>query len=694
MSVPAPWRDHAAVSEEPRPEIVLAAHLPLLRIGVDSLPFAGGDLWRMPFETFDQLTVGAFADHQAAYDAVAPVFYRLVVRPALPNLLPVPAAQAQGRRLQLKVASGDTSVLAAVGLDVLNAFHREAVTPVWLALLLRRPDAALPRPDWSVSFAVVDEGYGFAHQGEVLRIAQVQGDADLDYLLTEGFATTAVDEADAAAVSAWAERLSARTSVDADLWPALDALAACNSPLLSSDDRAALATAALESLLLPEVRRGLARTLAQRTARLLAGPDAARQRQLEAAVRSLYDARSAVLHGEDRAQPGAASAPALGATLLATAVQALDAQVQATGMSAGALVARLDQAAPADAVPMPSLSPAPWQAPLQRRRTGQAGLIGTNLASEDGQWLLWAPLPGLHTRTPMTLDGTAAHRLLPLTGAELLSLEERDVRRDFPAQLYTVGEHLATLCLDLPEREAPSANAAFAALERRRDLAVTALRLAGFDAFCDPALAGPVLMFNSVRLRRPTVLRAAVWQLCVDEQAAVVLDRAADEPRVLPQLRRLLALAEAPHPSLDRALSLYRRGFDRRFTPPAACAALHFAALESLLGRFGAAGEADSLEALVSALLGPDSDHARWFAAEGRRSRHALAHGRWQKAPAATAAPMMTPLIAPLVTPLKAALQAALGAALPRAIDLWLADPSAEPSPGSRLVRALLGGAG
>ena len=42
-------------------------------------------------------------------------------------------------------------------------------------------------------------------------------------------------------------------------------------------------------------------------------------------------------------------------------------------------------------------------------------------------------LPGLHCSAPMTLDGTAHNMMLPLSGAELLSLEERDVRRDFPA---------------------------------------------------------------------------------------------------------------------------------------------------------------------------------------------------------------------------------------------------------------------
>lgn len=670
-------RDHAPVSDVRHPEIVLAAHLPLLRVDAESLPFAGGDLWRMPFEAFDQLTVGAFADHRAAYEAVAPVFYRLVVSPARSPLQPVPPGQPPGRRLQLKVASGDTSVPALAGLELLNVFHREAVTPAWLALLLHHPDAALPRPDWSVTFAVADEGFGFVHQGEVIRIAQLQGDADLDYLLTEGFATTTLDAADAPGVSAWTERLSAGTTLDADLWPALDALAACSSPLLSADDRGALATAALESLLLPDLRRGLARTLARRTAALLAGPDVARGRDLQAQVRALYDARSAVVHGEDRTPPAGTAGPDLGAPLLAAAVLALDAQAQATGIAVPALADRLDEATPATATTaasQPVQVPRPWQAPLQRRRTGQTGLVGTNLASQDGQWLLWAPLAGLHTREPMTLDGTAAHMLLPLTGAELLSLEDRDVRRDFPAQLYTTDEHLAALCFGLPEVEAPSANAAFAALERRRDLAVTALRLAGFHAFCDPALAGPVLMFNSVRLRRPTVLRATVWQLCVDEQAAVMLRRAADEPRVLPQMQRLLAFAQAPQPDLERTLSLYRRGFDRRFSTPAACAALHFAALESLLGRFGAPGESDSLEALVSTLLGAASEPARAFVAEGRRSRHALAHGRWQHA--------LPPALADT-------LAAALAAALPRAIDLWLADTASPVRPGARLVRSL-----
>lgn len=667
--------DDSGMNDTSHPEITLVAHLPLVRIDVESLPFAGGDLWRMPFDTFDRLTVGAFADHRAAYEAQSPVFYRLVVRPVLPNVVPVPDGQASGDRLQLKIASGDASVLTLAGLGLVDVFHRQAVTPAWRALLLGHPDAALPRPDWSITFAIADEGWGFVHGEKVLRIAAVQGDADLDYLITEGFETTPIDAAAAAAASTWAERLSERTTIDPALWPALEALCACTSPLLGAGDRSALATAALEALLLPEVRSGLARTLARRVAALMAGPEPGTRRALESQARALYEARSATLHGQTERDDAPADL-ALGPPLLAAAVQALDAGARSARVSVAALVERLDTADAATACSTAPAAPLPWKAPLQRQRTGMTALMATNLASEDGSWLMWAPLPGLHCSAPMTLDGTAHNMMLPLSGAELLSLEERDVRRDFPAQLYVVGEHLAALCLRLDESEAPEQSAAFEQLTSRRDLAVTALRLAGFHGFCDPALAGPVLMFNSVRLRRPTVLRAAVWQLCVDESRAVALDRAADEPRFVPHLKRLLAVARAPHPDLERALSLYRRGFDRRFTPAATCATLHFAALEALLGRFGPPGQADGLEALVTSLLGERDAQAQWFASQGRRTRNALAHGV-----AGDALPGELPGV----------LATVLGAAMPRAMDLWLADTASPVRPGPRLVRALLG---
>src|ERR1041384_1292862 len=69
-------------------ELVFLAHLPLLRIDSESLHFASGDLWRMPFANFLGLTGGAFENHQTEYEETAPVFYRVLLDLELPSLTP------------------------------------------------------------------------------------------------------------------------------------------------------------------------------------------------------------------------------------------------------------------------------------------------------------------------------------------------------------------------------------------------------------------------------------------------------------------------------------------------------------------------------------------------------------------------------------------------------------------------------
>jgi hypothetical protein len=398
--------------------------------------------------------------------------------------------------------------------------------------------------------------------------------------------------------------------------------------ILQPSGRAVLATAALESLLLPDVRNGQARPLAKRTAALL-NRDAKERAERESEVRALYEARSSTLHGETPAVPERVSADtARGPALLATVICALDALHTSLDVPIEQLLENLDREV--TTAPAPAFRPAATSSPqIQRARVSIVGLAATNLSSPEGSWLLWAPIAGLHCKEPMTLDGSDARLLLPLTGAEVLELEERDIRRDFASRLNPLGEHLAALCLRLDRTQAGDDNEALQLLEKERDLAVAALRLAGYHAFCDPAHAGPVIMSGLVRLRRPAVLRQYVWQMMINESAAVQVQHDKDEPRVVPQLKRLIAYAEAGLQSdLERTLSLYLRGFDRRFMPEHACAALHFAAVESLLGRFSAPGDRWGLESLVAALLGEEDKHAQWFVEHGRSARNDIAHGR------------------------------------------------------------------
>lgn len=662
-------------------DVVFAAHLPLLRIAEDSIAFAGGDLWRMPFETFNVLTVGAFEDHADKYIATAPVFYRLVVRPDLPNLKRLPMGQTDSAHLHLKLPGERWPMLPALGLGFIQRFHEIGADPAWLALLLEAPATLLPQPRWSVTFAIADEGWGFESGDRCSRIASVQGDADMDYLMTPAFACAPLPAELIGRASARAERLGAH-GVHPALAPALATLAHCSSPLLLPDDQATLATIALEALLLPEVRSGMGRTLAHRLGALLAG-DAAQRAALQQAARTLYNTRSASLHGAEwPAGAEAATLALLGPRLLADAIVELDARCGTLPGEFAPLLDALDgppEGSAALAVDggtdpaAPPQSPRPRQ-PLQDVRVSTVAMVATNLESPAGHYLMWAPLVGLRGTEPFAFADKPAPVVMALSGHEAMLLEERDIARDFAARARLVEEHVATLAIFLPEDDAADETAALRALERQRDLAVAALRMAGFDTFHDPALAGSVMVRGPMRWRQPSVLRQSMWQMLLNdaEQAPLV---AADAVRVGPHWRLLREYQASPgHADIERALSLYRRSFDLRFAATQALATMRLGLLEALLGRFRARGDGTPLEQLVTRLLGPHDAAALWFAEDGRALRNDLAHGRADAQSSAGAL---------------GALGRIVGAALPRAIRAWLDAGRLDLRPGHLLIDEL-----
>ncbi|MFY9511447.1 MAG: hypothetical protein WAQ05_10805, partial [Rubrivivax sp.] len=158
-------------------EVVFAVHLPLLQIDADSVAFGAGDLWRMPFATFDALTAGAWTEHRTRYEAVAPVFYRYVARAGLVPAQRLPDTQTDNAFLQIKLRIDRWSQLAALGLGALQRVHELVADPAWLALLLEAPATALPRPRWSLSFAIADAGWGLETASGLQRVASVRGDA-------------------------------------------------------------------------------------------------------------------------------------------------------------------------------------------------------------------------------------------------------------------------------------------------------------------------------------------------------------------------------------------------------------------------------------------------------------------------------------------------------------------------------------
>jgi len=119
-------------------DVVFLAHIPLLRVEAESAPFGHGDLWRMPFDHFDALTLGAFDRHRSDYEATAPVFYRAMLDINLPGL--VPGTATSSGAIEVKAPSDDWGSMERVGLGYLERFQSVLVDPAWEALVMNRQD--------------------------------------------------------------------------------------------------------------------------------------------------------------------------------------------------------------------------------------------------------------------------------------------------------------------------------------------------------------------------------------------------------------------------------------------------------------------------------------------------------------------------------------------------------------------------
>jgi hypothetical protein len=63
------------------PGLDFMIHLPLLRIEEERLPFGPGILYRMPFEKYNEISLGAFSEQERQYTATE-LCHRLLGRPA------------------------------------------------------------------------------------------------------------------------------------------------------------------------------------------------------------------------------------------------------------------------------------------------------------------------------------------------------------------------------------------------------------------------------------------------------------------------------------------------------------------------------------------------------------------------------------------------------------------------------------
>lgn len=672
-------------------ELCFVAHLPLLRIEPEHFDCGEFKLWRMPFEVFDNLSQGAFSDHRSAYEVTAPVFLRLDMNFDATSdgfVRPLRAARAVP---EIKVPSANWAFLKRLGLGIVLNLH-ELIDRHSSALALAAPASLLPRSRWSVTFAQVDEAHAFVLPGrEPAGSFRVQGDADMEYLFAPACAGPPLDEDTLARAAQW-QGMVDFIAGQPDLAAALQALRDAASPTLEPAEQELLCSVALEALLLPEVRSGLAETFARRAANLPGAQDVAR---LRAAAALLYDARSAGLHGAALAPDAqAAIASARAAQWLAAAIVAL-----AHRLKDGAVLDELRLSLDADtlvaAAPAPGSTPPArggvprWSLssdppglrrehrispPVMRHpfisRSSSAGLQGV-----EGAYALYAPLAGLGCTALQPLGEPPCPGIIPLTGSEVVSLEDKDIARDYLSELHLIPERIAALALYMPDAALGDEHEALRRLRQVRNTAVASLRLAGFDRFIDPELAGLHVIHGSRPLREPSVLRQTVLARLRAEPERMLA--AADRALTAPMWELLQRYAHSTrHPEIERWLAAFRRAHDREFLPPLARANLGFALVEGLLGRFRAPADPLPLELLVERVLGgADPAAAQWFAAQARGWRNALAHGR------------LTTLADDAAPPQH--LLAIARGALARAVTLWLDKGDANARPAKLLIREL-----
>ncbi len=581
------------------PNIQVLTHLPRLRLQPDQVDFPIGTLVKPTWASFDSLTLGAYSDWQRQYDAADPVFLLVEGDIDLPFVQPGSVPGSQMAELKIPKAEWHGLLPRILGVDFLGWFHDAYVDVVWAAFMLAAPGASPGSPRTSVTWLLPGEGHVVSLGGEQRTGIRVQGEADLEYTFSADTACRPLSTADIQRAADLVPVVQ-RVLADERLAPSLAQLLTTTESTLTPGDRLVLAVSALEGLLLPEVRTGLQDTFAERITTLL-GTGA------EERARSVYRARSRAIHG-GRARADDPVTTALPEQLLADVI------VASEGTLPPAAQERRGFASENRLLPRPAWSSATFH-------------TGVDLSSREGQIVSWSPVIGL------TYDGEGADTgcgavVLPFSTQEIISMEHKDLRRDFAAKFALDPISVAGFGVFAEAPESFDVNEALVArMLRPRNLAVAGLRLVGLREFVDPELLGWYLYQGTLRHRRETVLRTTALMALGSEQHDELT------PQTLAEAAEVWALlaahdVQAPDARVDRLLDTFRRAHDTQ-TNPDTHATLLFALLEAMLGRFRPPAKRVQLEDLVGVLGHLDPAAAAWFASRGRSTRNASAHGTW-----------------------------------------------------------------
>jgi hypothetical protein len=617
-------------------ELVFLAHLPLLRIDSESIPFAGGDLWRMPFEHFRGLTGSAFESHQSEYEETAPVFYRVVLNLELPGLTP---GRGDGTTaIQIKAPSDNWALFEQSGMGFLERFQQAVVDRAWAGLLLASPASALPAPRLSVMFVVSDDA-GFELSENKASVVHIQGDADQEYLFFSKAAGNTLSEESISQAAALTEIVDEAKQIPG-LACALDTLLASTNPALTPIEQLIVSVIALEALLLPEITSGLSKSFSDRLAALLAST-AEQVPPLTELAALLYKLRSSALHDRIAANSQAADEPlanAYGQQLLAAAIRELTPRLRDNNAwkEVRSGLNRFQEKNLAFDIELPQRNSRRAECLKLSPSNPSVAVIplgGVPMDAPDDTILSWAPLVGLGGAETFALDGENAPIVMPLTGPELLSMEDKDIRRDFAAQLLAQSHPIAALTTTVVKSKQSDVTQAIDQVLRARDLGVLSLRLAGFGGFHDPELIGHYIYDERIRLRHPTILRQTLLQQLRTEPEEQIL--AKHISRIIPFWQLLSDYdATCRDADIDCVLLMFRRAFSGRFLSGTGRSILLFSALEAMLGRFRRKRDPVQLEDLVLKLTGPNSAEGKWFARSGRRFRNTVLHEGFSASPA------------------------------------------------------------